>query len=212
MKGIVLTGHVLEDPMGLFGYEGLSYALVDQPDLVDAVFERIGRLYELIYEYCVQHEAVGAMLISDDLGFRSGTMISPTDLRRLVFPWYKRYCDIVHQYDKPVILHSCGNLTEVIGDIVDCGIDAKHSYEDVIMPIEEVKKSVGDKMAILGGVDVDFLCRASEKEVRVRTREVLEACMPGGGYALGTGNSVTNYIPIANYLAMLDEGRKVGRY
>ena len=62
--------------------------------------------------------------------------------------------------------------------------------------------------ALLGGIDVDFLCRASEDEVRQRTRKTLEICMPGGGYCLGTGNSVANYIPVNNYLAMLDEGRK----
>ena len=78
------------------------------------------------------------------------------------------------------------------------------------MPVEEAKQLFGDRMAILGGLDVDFLCRATEEEVRARTREILEACMPGGGYALGTGNSVANYIPAENYLAMLDEGRKIG--
>jgi uroporphyrinogen decarboxylase len=61
---------------------------------------------------------------------------------------------------------------------------------------------------LLGGIDVDFLCRASEAEVRARVRRTLEACMPGGGYVLGTGNSVANYIPVDNYLAMLDEGRR----
>ena len=55
---------------------------------------------------------------------------------------------------------------------------------------------------------MDFLCRADEKQVRARVRETLRKCMPGGGYCLGTGNSVANYIPLDNYLAMLDEGRK----
>jgi uroporphyrinogen decarboxylase len=44
--------------------------------------------------------------------------------------------------------------------------------------------------------------------VRKRVRDTLDACMPGGGYCLGTGNSVANYIPVENYLAMLDEGRR----
>ena len=56
--------------------------------------------------------------------------------------------------------------------------------------------------------DLDFLCRASESAVRQRVRETLDICMPGGGYCLGTGNSVANYIPLNNYLAMVDEGRK----
>ena len=44
------------------------------------------------------------------------------------------------------------------------------------------------------------------------TRRILEACMPGGGYALGSGNSVANYVKVENFLAMLDEGWQVGRY
>lgn len=97
-------------------------------------------------------------------------------------------------------------------DIIECGIDAKHSYEDQVMEVTDFKEKYGDDLAVLGGIDVDFLCRASEEEIRARTREVLEACMPGGGYALGTGNSVANYIPVKNFLAMLDEGWKFGRY
>ena len=65
--------------------------------------------------------------------------------------------------------------------------------------------------ALIGGLDVDFLCRAEEPAIRARVRETLDTCLPGGGYCLGTGNSVANYIPLDNYLAMLDEGRKFGR-
>jgi uroporphyrinogen decarboxylase len=57
---------------------------------------------------------------------------------------------------------------------------------------------------------VDFLCRADEPAIRARIRETLDTCLPGGGYCLGTGNSVANYIPLDNYLAMLDEGRLYG--
>lgn len=212
MKVIVRLGHQLEDPMRLMGYEGLSFALIDQPELVKEVFDRIGSLYLHAYEKCAQHEAVGALEISDDLGFKTSTMISPEALRKYVFPWYKKFVEASHAHDVPVILHSCGNLEEVYDDIIDCGIDAKHSYEDQILPPEAAKKKFGDSMAVLGGIDVDFLCRAEEKEIRARTREVLEKCMPGGGYALGTGNSVANYIPLDNFLAMVDEGWKCGHY
>ena len=94
-------------------------------------------------------------------------------------------------------------------DLIDwVGIDAKHSFEDVIMPAAEAKRRYGDRIAILGGVDVDYLSRHSVDEVRAYTRKVIEECAPGGGWALGTGNSVPNYVPVENYLAMLDEGRK----
>ncbi len=66
----------------------------------------------------------------------------------------------------------------------------------------------GARIGVIGGIDVDFLCRATEEQVRARVRETLDACMPGGGYVLGTGNSVANYIPVQNFLAMVDEGHR----
>jgi uroporphyrinogen decarboxylase len=75
------------------------------------------------------------------------------------------------------------------------------------MPVEQVYHLWGDRIAIAGDVDMDILGRGSEKEVRRRTREILKACgTRGSGYCLGTGNTVANYIPRENYLAMLDEG------
>ena len=69
-----------------------------------------------------------------------------------------------------------------------------------------------NRVAILGGVDMDLLGRGTEEQVRTRTREILEVCgARGTGYALGTGNTAANYIPRRNYLAMLDEGRRWNR-
>ena len=88
--------------------------------------------------------------------------------------------------------------------IEDVRIDAKHSFEDVIVPVEEFKQRWGARVAVLGGVDVDLLSRGTEEDVRRRTRQILEACAPGGGYACGSGNSITNYMPTGNYLAMIE--------
>ena len=98
-------------------------------------------------------------------------------------------------------------------DLIDfVGIDAKHSWEDAILPVTEAKKRYGGRIAILGGVDMDVLARGDEEEVRAYTRRVIRECGPGEGYALGSGNSLVNYVKVQNYLAMLDEGRKYGVY
>jgi uroporphyrinogen decarboxylase len=92
--------------------------------------------------------------------------------------------------------------------INDVKIDAKHSFEDTIEDVCVDKHEFGDRLTLLGGIDVDFLCRSTTEEIRKRVRDTLDVCQPGGGYCLGTGNSVANYIPVENYLAMVDEGRK----
>lgn len=206
-------GGVLENVMWLMGYQPMSYAMADQPDLIEAMFERIGAALVKVFDAMASHDAVGAVFLGDDMGFKTQTMISPEDMRGHVFPWQRRLAEAVHRHGKHFLLHACGNLEAVMDDLIDyVGIDAKHSFEDVIMPVTEAKKRWGGRIALLGGVDVDLLTRGSADQVRRRVREVLEACMPGGGYALGSGNSVANYVPVENYLALLEEGWNAGRY
>ena len=146
---------------------------------------------------------------SDDMGFRTSTLFSPDFLREKIFPWHKRCAEVAHENSRPYLLHSCGQIESVMDDLIDdVGINAKHSFEDVIIPVTEVKKKYGDRIAILGGMDMDFLCRSDEQAIRSRVKETLDVCMAGGGYCLGSGNSIANYIPLENYLIMLDEGRR----
>ena len=143
------------------------------------------------------------------MGFRSGTLISPKDLREFVLPGHALMARLAHKAGRPYLLHSCGNLDAIMPDLIDdVQIDARHSFEDTIETVVEAKVRYGDRIALLGGIDVDFLCRADEDAVRRRVRDTLARCQPGGGYCLGTGNSVANYVPLDNYLAMLDEGRR----
>ena len=104
-------------------------------------------------------------------------------------------------------MHSCGNLATVMDDLIDnVGIDAKHSYEDAILPVQEAKEKYGGRIAILGGLDVDRLCRSSPAEITRFSNRLLDECGADGGYALGSGNSIADYVPAENYLAMLAAG------
>ncbi len=200
--------HFAEYLTWLMGYETLCYALYDQRDLVRAISNRLVETYRVVLERILQFDRVKVVWGSDDMGYRGGTLISPEDTREFILPGHRLMARMAHAAGRPYILHSCGNLAGIMDDLVDdVGIDGKHSFEDTIENVVEAKQTYGRRIALLGGIDVDFLCRADEAQVRRRVRETLDACLPGGGYLLGTGNSVANYIPLHNYLAMLDEGR-----
>ena len=205
-------GGVLENVMWLMGYMPMSYALVDYPGLVETMFERCGELIFKAVEILAQADSVGAVMLADDLGFRTSTLVKPDLLRKHCFPWYHKMAEVVHAHGKPFGLHACGNISQVVEDLIQVPFDAKHSYEDAIMPVPEFKRLYGSRIGVLGGVDVHLLASGSEDEVRAYTRRTIEACMPGGGWALGSGNSIANYIPVRNFMAMLDEGWKCGRY
>ena len=195
---------VLENVTFLLGYENLCYLIADDERLAGNVFAAVGSRLLKYYQRVLQHDGVGAIIGNDDWGFKSQPMLSPKDMRRLVFPWHKQIVAAAHQAGKPAILHSCGNLASVFDDIVeDIRYDGKHSYEDTILPVEKAYAQYGKRIAILGGIDLDFICRSSSDEVYTRSRAMLEQSAAGGGYGLGTGNSVPEYVPQENYFAMI---------
>jgi uroporphyrinogen decarboxylase len=209
MKVMLFYMGIFEDLRQLMGFETLAYATADDPELVDDVLENLTRIAEHAVGLAAAHPATGAIFYADDMGFSSGPFLSPRFMRAHVMPRLQRIADACHAHGKPFLLHSCGNVLPLMEDFIDLvGIDAKHSFEDKILPVEECYARYGDRIAIIGGLDMDLLGRGSEEEVRARTRQILQACAPGGGYCMGTGNSAANYIKLDNYYAMIDETRK----
>jgi len=200
------AGGVYEHLSALLSYEGLCLALYDQPDLVRAVADRIGALFLDVYRQLVELDGVVAIFPGDDMGFRTATLLPPEALRRLTLPWHRRYAALAHAHSLPYWLHSCGNLAEIMDDLIDdVGIDAKHSFEDAILPAPEFQARYGARLGVLGGLDVDVLARSTPDGVRAATRALIDACHPRGRYAVGSGNSIPSYVPVDNYLAMVDE-------
>ena len=197
--------HVLEN---LLGYEGLFLKLVDDPKMVKTVFDNWGELVLGYYQNVVDFDCVGAVWHADDLGYKTGTMLSPEDLRSYVFPWLQKFADVAHEHGKLFLLHSCGNYfgNGVIEDLIGLGVDVIHSFQDVIMPVGDVMAAYGNRIGLAGGVDVDCLCRMREEQLREYLRNILENCADGR-FAFGSGNTIANYIPVENYLIMLEEGR-----
>jgi len=197
-------GGVLENVTTLVGYDNLCLMLYDDPELARDIFDAVGSRLVRYYENAVNYDSVGMLMSNDDWGFNTQTFLSVADMRKYVFPWHKKIAEVAHRAGKPILLHSCGNATEIFDDIIDyMKYDGKHSYEDVIMPVEECYRRWGSRIAILGGIDVDFMVRADEEQISKRARALLELTRGSGGYALGSGNSIPEYIPQEHYLAMV---------
>jgi len=171
--------HFAEFVTWLMGYETLCYALYDNRDLVAAISRRLIELYEVVARRILAFDRVKVLWGSDDMGFRSGTLISPADLREFILPGHKAMAAAAHAAGHPYLLHSCGKIDAIMDDLLDdVKIDALHSFEDTIKTVEQCKRLYGDRIAILGGIDVDFLCRSDEEAIRRRVRRTLEAMQP----------------------------------
>ena len=205
MKLMVMgPGGVLENVISLVGFDNLCLMLYDDPDLVQEIFDRVGSGLLGYYRTAIEHDTVGFLCSNDDWGFNTQTFLSPEDMRKYVFPWHKQIVDLAHHHGKPCILHSCGYFEDMMDPVIDeMQYDGKHSYEDNILSVEESYEKWNPRIAILGGIDVNFIANASPEDIKKRACAMLERTMERGGYALGTGNSVPEYIPQENYLAMI---------
>ena len=204
MKLMVMgPGGVLENAIKLLGYDNMCLLLYDDEPLLADVFERIGGGLAAHYRRAARFDSVGVLMANDDWGFNTQTMLPPAAMRKYVFPWHKEIVRIAHAAGKPAILHSCGNYSQIVDDLYDMGFDGRHSYEDNILPVEEAYERFAGKMAVLGGIDMDFLLRADAEAIKERSRKMLARARGRGGYALGSGNSIPAFCPLENYLAMI---------
>lgn len=209
MQVLCFVMGIFEDLRVLMGFEQMAYKSIDEPELLGDILENLTVLCEAAVDRAAAHPACGAIFYADDLGHTNSTMVSPKFMREWIFPRQKRIADACHKHGKPFLFHCCGQVDTIMDDLIETvGIDARHSFQDNIEPVEEVYKKYGDRIAVLGGVDVDLLSRGTRDQVRARTREILEACATGGGFCMGSGNSLPNFVNVDNYYAMLDETRK----
>lgn len=207
------TSGIFEATWMLMGLTTLSLALYDQPDLVTAVMTRVGELLLEVFRRAATYPRVGAMWLSDDIAYTEGLMLSPSFYRRELFPWYGQMGDICQQHDLPFLYHSDGDLRPVFADLEAVGFNALQPIEPKAMDIVEVKRAVGDRFCLIGNLDLGYtLTRGTPEEVTAEVRERIRTVGPGGGYCVGSSNTVTHYVPLENYVAMIEATRRYGVY
>ncbi len=206
MKLIVLgPGGVLENVTSLIGYENMCYMRYEDEELLADVFNKVGNGLLQYYEIALEYDTVGAIIVNDDWGFNTQTFLSTDDMRRYVFPWHKKIVEAAHEKGKMAILHSCGYMQEVFDDIIDeMKFDGKHSYEDNILSVEDSYEKYSTRIAILGGLDLDYLIQSSIEDVKDRATKLAKLGVERGGYALGTGNSMCYYVPEEKALCLIN--------
>lgn len=188
----------------MMGFETFSITLFENPELIGTLNNVLGELVVSMFEVFAQHDNVDILWFSDDIAFTNGLMVSPDILDQYFFPWLKKIGDLAKEYHKPLIYHTDGVLYDVFDKIIDCGVNAIHPIEPKAMNISEVKQKYGDKLCLIGHVDVDLLARGTPAQVRAVIEENIKAAGYNGGYIIGSGNSIPEYVNYDNYVAMLN--------
>lgn len=211
MKAVGGVGYgVLEVSEDLVGFEHLAYLQADDPELFADLYIKIGDLLLAVWAKVLAHyhDTFAICRMGDDLGFKTSTLVAPQTIRRHILPQYRRIVGQIKAAGKPFLWHSCGCIFSIMDDVIALGIDAKHSNEDVIAPYERWIELYGSRIGLLGGIDVDLLCRKEPAEVfEVVLERGRRYRSMARGYALGSGNSIPDYVPVDGYLALVRAGQ-----
>jgi uroporphyrinogen decarboxylase len=212
-KVVVAVGKVFNLGWWLTGFDTYAYALADRPAFIERLHAKIAEIQGWVVERALAYACTGLVWHADDLAYRTGLMVSPEVLRRYIFPVYRRLNRMCHEQGVLTLFHSDGNVERVIDDIIDAGFDAFNPIEPVAMDIRALKKRVAGQLALVGNVDLSYtLTRGTPDEVEAEVRGLIRDLAPGGGYGLASANSVPEYVPWENFVAMHTAWLKYGKY
>jgi uroporphyrinogen decarboxylase len=205
MKIIGQYGDIFTWAWTLMGFETFCLALVDNPGLVQRLMRILGELIFGMFEVMVDFDEVAALWYTDDLAYKTGLLVSPQVFRDHLFPWMNKIGQLCRKRNIPFLYHSDGKLDAVMGDLLECGIDALHPIEPQAMDIREVKKLYGNKLCLIGNLDLEYtLTRGTPQEVEKETRALIRDVGADGGYCVSSSNSIPSYVPLENFRAMVE--------
>ena len=190
------------------GIEGFSYALADDPNFVEEVLGKYVDWYSVVAEK-VCKLGFDFIWAADDIAFTTATIFSPRVYREIILPQIRK---VAEKITLPWIYHSDGNLLPVLEDWISLGMNGMHPIEPEAMDIFELKKSIGRKVCLCGNIDINNLGMGTPESVEEEVKNKIERLSPGGGYIIGSSNSIPSYAKPENLLAMSRAIRKYGVY
>lgn len=190
------------------GMEAFSIALYENRRFVETVLDIYFDWAEVVAER-VCRMGFDVFVSTDDHAFKSAPFLSPAIFRELIIPRYQR---VARKITIPWVMHSDGNVMPILEDLIGLGISGLHPIEKGAMDMRQMKRDYGQRICLLGNVDLNILGIGTEADVEAEVRDLIRDIAPGGGYIVSSGNSLPAYLKPANVIAMSRAVQTYGRY
>ena len=193
--------------------EDFFLSIAMHPDLVKESFDLITELNIARAKICID-EGVDAIMPGGDFSDSNGPMVSPESIRKIFLPGMKKLSDYGHQRGVRVMSHNCGNNWKIMDILIEAGYECWQSIacKTADVDLKRLKEKYGEKMAFWGGINIETLVDGTLGENRKDVLYALKYAAPGGGFILGTSNSVCFGSKYDNYMTTLETLHKYGDY
>lgn len=187
------------------GFENFYTDLLLEPDfanaLLDMLLERQLELLDMLVTL-----PCDAIMFTDDFGDQRGVAIGPELWRKFVKTRLAKLYARVHAAGKKVFHHSCGNVFDIIPDLIEIGLDVLQSVQPEAMDVYAIKKHYGQNVTLWGAVGTQrLLPLGTPGEIRQEVRRLKQELGKGGGYILTSAKPIMHDVPVENAVALLEE-------
>jgi uroporphyrinogen decarboxylase len=199
----------------LLGLEETLVMLKTDHLLFEALLEHV---FAYTYAYCQRLlDACGThmpiLCLGDDFATQRGLMIDPADWRRFLKPLLARLFDLGKQQGKYIWFHSCGDITSILPDLINIGMDVWETVQLHALPIsaEKLKQEYGKDITFFGGINTQHLPFASTEEVINETLRCIAALGRDGGYICGPDHHIKPDVSVDATIALFSTARTFSR-
>ena len=201
-----------ERAWSLMGMENVLMSMIAYPEALEAFFDRICEYYLYLLDIALEYDVDG-IYFGDDWGQQHGLIMGPDHWRRFIKPRMARLYERVKSKGKFVIQHSCGDNRQIIGDLVEIGLDCYQTFQPEIYDIAEMKRLYGSKLSFWGGVSTQkVLPRLDPKGVQEEIVRVVNVLRANGGLIIAPTHALPYDIPPENILAMAEVFQNQDRF
>lgn len=193
----------------LLGMENFLELTLTDPDEVSAFIGRIVDNHMVLAQRLIE---LGVEIggVSDDYGTTQSLIMAPAAWRAMVKPHLARYYALHKDAGCLMKQHSCGNVTAIIPDLIEIGLDILNPLQAGALDHAAIKAHFGERLMLWGGVDSGVLTAGSPADVVEEVKRRLRILAPGGGYVCAHDQALP--WPDENWAAYLDTVRRYGRY
>lgn len=189
----------------LRGIESFLLDMVERPRFADELLDRICEFNLALVDQACRFP-IDMVRFGDDWGSQRGLIMGPRLWRRFIKPRFAAMVQRAASYGKTTFLHSDGDVSEIIPDLIEIGLTVLNPVQPDVMDIYQLKREYGRDIAFHGGVSVQHLLPDSTpEELRAEIRHLIREVGAGGGFIIAPTHSLGRDIPLENLLAMVEE-------
>ncbi|MFH1616507.1 MAG: uroporphyrinogen decarboxylase family protein [Planctomycetota bacterium] len=200
------VGHIYENAWQIRGYEQFLMDMIERPSWAQCLLDKLAEQC-LVRAKAYAKADVDWIQCGDDVANQNTLMFSPLLWEKMIYSKWKEIWHNVKLINKNARIwyHSDGNIIDIIGKLVDAGVNILNPLQPECLDIDSVYRSYGRHLTFDGCIGTQTtMPLGTPDDVRARVREVIKKYGQNGGLILSPTHILEPEVPIENIEAFVN--------